>query len=133
MGADSSNSNDTDSLAMNMDDSNMNALELDKCGTSPIYDMLQDGTANGDTYVLTAVTGTSDNHRGTCSTDDNQSSEAVVIFTAPKAGEWEFRTLEGPGTYDTLMYARARCGGMELDCGTDMEAPACCNDGEVAK
>ena len=74
------------------------------------------------------MVGTRDVHSGTCSTEGNAGSEAVVVFTAPRAEEWEFRTLDGENTFDTLMYARGRCDGPELDCGSDPEGAACCND-----
>ena len=99
-------------------------IDTSMCGDVPVYNLNEDGSVDGDIFTLTGQTGTSDVHQGTCTTPDTTSgSEAIVVFTAPSAGDWEIRTEDNGDSYDTLIYARTSCGDAdsELDCNDDIE------------
>ncbi len=98
-------------------------IDTSTCGDLPTYNLNDEGVVDGTTYTLRAAVGDTDVHQGSCTTEGRMGSDAVVVFTAPAAGEWEFRTMEEDPTFDTLMYARTTCGdtNTELDCNDDIE------------
>jgi hypothetical protein len=78
--------------------------------------------ANADgAFSLTGNVDGADNHRGSCTADMTVGPDAVVQFTAPMAGEWEFNTTGSQ--FDTVLYARTSCleTSSELDCNDDID------------
>ncbi|MCA9547468.1 MAG: hypothetical protein KC613_23855, partial [Myxococcales bacterium] len=77
----------------------------------------------GDGFRIQVTTGDDDVFAGTCTAGGASGAEALVTFTAPRAGDWRFAT---EGELDTVLYARSACldEGSELACNDDIGGEA---------
>jgi cysteine-rich repeat protein len=105
-------------------DSGLNDARVENvgCGQAPVYEVGVDGELTCHTYSLTGQTGDEDLSQGRCG-DGHAGSEAIVVFTAPEAGMWEFVTDLDNLETETVLYLRSMCGepASELECNHDRD------------
>ncbi|MEE2785843.1 MAG: hypothetical protein VX589_00790 [Myxococcota bacterium] len=87
-----------------------------------VYDINVEGQRIGTRYEWTGTTSTMDNFQGSCTDEATSGSEAIAAFRAPSSGAWSIRTLDAPGAFDTVIYARSDCqdNPSELACNDDV-------------